>query len=265
MPSLLEKTLIKVHPLYRMALCLRRKHFNAEKYVYTRLIDAGDYVIEGGANRGYFTPFFARWVGPKGRVYAFEPVPPTFKKLQAHCKVYNCDNLNLIPKALWHQNERLSMYVPGTQDGQASLTQHDTGYWNEQKEVQTYEIDALRLDDFIEGVSLKRLDFIKLDLEGAELQALQGAFRVLERFGPILHLELENQWMKDFGSNTESAILFLKELGYTDFLLYQKDGYSVYDFEDVISSGVSLDGNVIAFKKSRKDKCRFFKKIPVSR
>jgi hypothetical protein len=68
--------------------------------------------------------------------------------------------------------------------------------------------------------ALGRLDFIKVDTEGAELPALQGMRSLLEQYHPILHLEVETAWMSAFGYGVVELEAFLRDLGYNYFWTY---------------------------------------------
>jgi len=67
------------------------------------------------------------------------------------------------------------------------------------------------------------IDFMKVDVEGAELQVLKGARDILVRDHPILHLEIEERWMISFGYGASEVELFLRSIGYSHFASYEKN------------------------------------------
>lgn len=76
-----------------------------------------------------------------------------------------------------------------------------------------------RLDDFVRDRGLTRLDFLKCDVEGAELLVLRGDTDTLKQFQPVLYLEVSPDWTADFGYHPTAIIEFLRPFGYNRFLL----------------------------------------------
>jgi FkbM family methyltransferase len=136
---------------------------------------SGDVIVDGGAHWGDTALYFAAAAGAGGRVVSFEFEPMNLAvfahNMQLNPELARC--IELVPAALWHQageSVAVHSYGPGTQirpDGEASAP--------------TDTIDAL-----LERGSVPRVDFVKLDVEGAELNALRGAEATLRRFRPRL-------------------------------------------------------------------------------
>lgn len=170
--------------VYESILRFRDKT-NLEKLVFLNLVRNGDVVFDVGANRGYYTLLYSHLVGKKGQVHAFEPVPPTFDLLSskiAACKRF--DNVILNKAAVADMADTLPLYMPGEDDGQASLKKHSSGSWKNAEQVRAFECQAVRLDDYIAEKKIRRLDFIKCDVEGAELLVLRGVTQTLSKFTP---------------------------------------------------------------------------------
>ncbi len=199
--------------LYRAALRLKGT-LTAELRTFTRLVRAGDVVFDIGANRGAFTVLFSRIVGPTGTVYAFEPVPPTFARLSERVTAEGAvGNTRLVPSAASDRPGQFTIYMPGDDDGQASLARHATGSWAG-GQVHEYTCTAVRLDDYIAESGLNRLDFVKCDVEGAELLALRGLEKAVARWKPSLYIEMNPDWIKGFGYTARNLLDFLRAAGY---------------------------------------------------
>jgi len=209
----LQKFLARVPVLYR-AILLVLGRGSVEKRLYLSLIRKGNTVFDIGANQGYFTILFSDLVGPSGRVHAFEPVPSTFARLSEAVQVAGCDNVTMNQLALGEIEKTASIFVPGDDGGQAAFVRHQHGSW-EKADVQECAVEVARLDDYANGVS--RIDFIKCDVEGAELLVLEGGANVLQRCRPILFLENDDRWMLDFGWSSSNVLQLLQEIGYTHF------------------------------------------------
>lgn len=200
--------------LYRAALRLAGSQ-NFEKAAFLRLIRRGQTVLDIGANRGDFTLLFSDLVGPSGQVHAFEPVPPTFALLERHIAASaRHPNVRLNRFGLAAQAGSFPIHVPNSDLGQASLQRHSAASW-QHSSVETFPCELRRLDDY--ASQLARLDFAKIDVEGAELSVLQGGCATLGRFAPVLHLEYFGEWTRAFGYAAGDLVSALQSLGYRCF------------------------------------------------
>jgi FkbM family methyltransferase len=201
--------------LYLAALDLLRSR-NWEKRCYLRLIRRGDTVVEAGANVGDFTLLFSDLVGPLGVVHAFEPVGVNFERLRqcmSRCARYQ--NYRLCPDALGEYRGEVTVYFPELDPAQASLRVQAEGSWTMSGNHRSQVAFQTRLDEY--SANLDRVDFLKCDVEGAELLVLQGARQTLLRWTPKILLELNPDWSRSFGYSPEDTLAFLRSCGYRRF------------------------------------------------
>lgn len=223
--------------VYKWLLEISRSNSN-EKMAYLSIIKRGDTVLDIGANKGDFTVLFSNIVGSKGLVYAFEPVPITFNVLnQRVLREQYHKNIFLNNFALGDNSGNFDIHVPSGDYGQASLRLHDTGSWSNPG-LEVFNCLVKTLDDFVLEKGLKKIDFIKLDVEGAELLALKGGQKVLHELHPIIHLEYFSAWTKGFGYTAKDLFDFLKSCKYNYFF---KDDFSYINStpEQLDESGIS--------------------------
>lgn len=217
MNAFLDSLLARAPGFYAW-LAGRRRRPNLEKIVFLSLVRPGDVVVDAGANTGYYTLLFSHLAGARGRVHAFEPVPPTFELLADHVtRGRRTDNVVLNRCALAEEAGEVSLFVPGRDLGQASMARHTAGSWEQEREVTGHSGTAVRLDGYAAGLSA--LDFLKCDVEGAELPALRGGRETLRRFTPLLAIEVCPDWTAAFSYRPEDVVRFLTPLGYDRFLL----------------------------------------------
>ncbi len=210
MNPFIENLLVR-SPRFYAALFRLKRNRNLDKLVFLSLVEQGDTVYDGGANFGYFT----RLVGRRGQVHAFEPVAETFDRLQENCRSSKLQSgLILNRLALGDRCGTVSIYKPGNDSGQASLKAHAVGTWSQDPRVESITAEMVTLDSYWHEAKDLRVDFIKLDLEGAELLALRGGRKLLSQCRPILHLEVRSEFVADFGYRTEELYSFLREIGY---------------------------------------------------
>lgn len=209
---------------------------SAEKRVYLSIVKRGDTVIDVGANVGYFTMLFSDLVGKNGEVHAFEPVPATFQQLSQNIRRYpGYGNVQLNSVALGNEDHQTCMFLPGTDHGQAALVRHHSGSWKGAP-LASSEVQMMTLDTYAQR--FRRVDFVKCDVEGAELLVLRGGQSTLRRFQPKLCLEVDGQWMESFGWTAMDLFSFLRQLGYSHF--YRVDAGLIPVEADGCAEGVIL-------------------------
>lgn len=145
-----------------------------------RHIPMGGTVIEGGAHIGYHTVLAARLVGSAGRVIAFEPAPATYALLAENIALNGCENVTVVQAALADISGRGSLHLSSTWSGDHRVA--------ETPSRTAIEIELTSLDQYLSQEEL--VDFIKLDIQGAEPLALKGAKHVFDR-SPLLVAAIE--------------------------------------------------------------------------
>lgn len=143
-----------------------------------RLLGTGDSFIDGGANVGAFSVLAARIVGDAGTVHAIEMHPETFAALSSNVALNGLQNVTLFNKALSSESGKtMAAKVGRNRFGQASLSTKSKVFSDDA--AVSFNVDLVTLDEVAQ--SLGRVALIKLDLEGYELAALQGAEQLLKR------------------------------------------------------------------------------------
>ncbi len=191
----------------------RIKNFGGEKEQLNIFIDnlkKGDVVWDVGAFIGLFTVFSAKSVGPEGKVYAFEPEKNTALKLNMNCKLNKLNNVKIVNYALSNTNEVGKLYPANEGQNAIHSLQPHTALKDTGVEINLKQGDTLVTENIIEPPNV-----IKLDVEGAELQSLQGMSEILKnpecRF---LFLELHHRDLSRFDATEEEVISILKDSGF---------------------------------------------------
>jgi FkbM family methyltransferase len=176
-------------------------------FIY-KMINDGDVVFDIGSHIGWYTINFAKKF-PSAFVYGFEPVPTTFEFLKKNVKLNHIKNVNVYNYGLSEKNETIPFhYFPG---GSAlaspkNLINH--------KKTELVQCCLKCLDDEMHSYNIKKLDFMKIDVEGCELKVLKGGIKSIKKFRPIIYIELYDPWCKKFGYAANDAMKLLCELGY---------------------------------------------------
>jgi FkbM family methyltransferase len=149
--------------------------FNYYQHFYK--VKADDVVLDAGANCGHLSIFFSKLVGKDGLVYAFEPDAINIERINNNIE-WNLgidDNIKIEELLLWDENKMVDFYEAGTV-GSSAVWIPDSD-----KCVQK---EAVRIDDWVLKNNIKKLDFIKMDIEGAEIEALDGCVQTIENLKP---------------------------------------------------------------------------------
>jgi FkbM family methyltransferase len=157
----------------RLAPRYRRTFWNVEEYeAFRTATGPGDVVIDAGANTGAYTVLFAQWVGPQGRVFAFEPVPRIARALRAQVALNGLTGrVRVVEAALGESEGTLTMTAPGMVGiNRRALSTDSTRH--------RLNVPSVSLDRFCQQRSLAPA-VLKIDVEGAELDVLRGARQVL--------------------------------------------------------------------------------------
>ena len=150
--------------------------------LYPRMILPGSVCYDVGANTGIHTLLFSRLVGHGGKVIAFEPYRINSSHLRHLVRLNNASNVEIVEVALGCQNEDVDFFL-GIHNKQGSMV----GIGCQSGE--TIKVSCRTVDSLItEG--LPPPNFLKLDIEGAESSALEGAKRTLETLRPTMVVEL---------------------------------------------------------------------------
>ncbi|MBU1002516.1 MAG: FkbM family methyltransferase [Proteobacteria bacterium] len=141
----------------------------------------GDIVIDGGVSENINQQAgFIKAVGDTGKIYGFEPDPIGFEKARESLKKHDAKGIfQLIPSGLWHKRDTLHFDLAG-----------DGTHVSHQGSPDSCPCEVISVDEFVDALSLKKVDLIKLDVEGAEVNVIKGAIKTITRFKPKLAISL---------------------------------------------------------------------------
>ena len=179
-----------------------------------RFLQSGMMVFDAGAHEGYYTLFASKRVGRGGKVIAFEPSPRERKALRWHVLINRCWNVRIHGLALGNESEEAELHVVnGAQTGLNSLKPPAVP-----GKTRTLRVQVTSLDDWLRVRNLGRVDFIKLDVEGAELSVLNGARELLRRRPrPVILAEVEDVRTQPWGYRAREIVVTLDALEYEWF------------------------------------------------
>jgi len=175
------------------------------KEVIKVLVKPGATVIDAGANFGYNSVLLGKQIGPNGTLVSFEPQRIIYQQLCGNLILNNIYNATAYQAALGDGSKGVANMKPVEYQAEW-VNIGDTSIGEDGEEVAVYTLDEI-------GIS--KLDFIKMDIQGYELFALQGAQNILSIYQPDLFIEIEPHQLIKFNVTEEQLLTYIKSFGYS--------------------------------------------------
>jgi len=201
-----------------LAIYLLGKFENTTVRTYRRFLRQGDSVLDIGANIGAHTLHLAACVGDTGHVVAFEPTAYAYRKLLCNlslnphlaARVYTeqimlTDRDETIAPSNLYASWPLITNLPSVHPKHLGLAKSTTG------------ARALTLDHYLDSHPEVKPDFIKLDVDGNECSMLRGARQTLQRYHPMLLMEIMPYGLEETGHSLDELLSILADSGYELF------------------------------------------------
>jgi|GEM_PF-1148876 len=208
--------------LFRDSILSKLIYFSFEDTEITfirKFLKAGDIFFDVGANIGLFSLYAANKVTNAGKVFSFEPAPITYQRLMSNVVLNELVNVKSENIGLSSNEAILKFNV--------SLTGYDA--WNsfaelnEIGETETIEVPVISLDRYIQKNNITKIDLIKIDVEGWELNVMKGAINLLsQENAPVLLVEFTETNAFAAGYYCGELFDFVKSFGY-EWYSYDKE------------------------------------------
>lgn len=181
-----------------------------ESELFRSKIKPGMTIIDIGANLGYYTAIASRLAGERGLVVGFEPEPNFFKLLSRNIRRNDMKNVTCFELAIAEKNGVADLYLSNENKGHNSIIRSE--------ELKTsVHVKTTTLDYFLASQRIPKVDIIKMDIEGAEVLALEGMKNTLIKHRPLLFLEFSPHSIIKIKRNPMDFLLTLRDIGYSIF------------------------------------------------
>jgi len=186
----------------------------AETRFVGRFLREGMTVLDVGAHHGLYTLLASVAVGPSGKVVAFEPSPREQKQLRDNVRLNRCRNVRIEPVAVGSSRGRANLFlVQGSEDYCNSLRPPAV-----KADTVGVSVAVETLDDFLRENRIPRVDFLKVDVEGGELEVLRGASKLLaSELRPVIMCETAEIRTAPWGYSAREIVGALEQLQYVWF------------------------------------------------
>lgn len=204
-------------------------------------IQKGWTIIDVGSNIGYYVLLEARLTGKKGKIIAIEPIPSNFFYLVKNIKLNREKNIIPVNYAISNKNGKIKM-IQSSYSNWCSVFTGKVPEILKNKEYKIIDVPVATLDSLVKQLKLRNVNLIRMDIEGHEYQALEGARKVVKKYHPDLLIEIHTKYLEN---KTEKLLQFLKNEGYQikwgvlrdlDFLgVGSKEDIKRYSFEELLT------------------------------
>jgi len=183
--------------------CINNPVWLEMRFIRDHLIQEGDVVLECGGHHGCSTILLANWVGEHGKVVSLEPFPPNFRILEENVRLNGLRNV--IPK----------MEAAGAETGTITFDEASSAITSSGRGV---AVRVSRLDEY------EHLNptLLKIDVEGFEMQVLQGAGKILSK-RPKLAIEVHAELLPQFGASVEGILSLIGAADYRMWVQWKDD------------------------------------------
>ena len=202
--------------LYRSRFCPVR---TSPTRITASVLRRGDVYLDVGASEGQMVCLASAAVGPSGRVYAFEPRTSAFQHLQLMSVAYRLTNVELFQSLVGDSSGESVFFENVDNPSSSSLSQGWAG-----GVAKSYPV--ITLDEWSEKNSVSRVDLVKIDVEGAEMQVLRGGLQLLQRTHPLVIFEIGGRETRKecFGYSISDLTELLGSVGYAEFYCLRGTG-----------------------------------------
>ena len=231
-----------------------------------RFLEPGMTFIDVGANEGIYSIFAARRVGPSGTVWAFEPSARELGRLRRNASSNELD-FNIFSVGLSDSECDAEFFV--AENRYAGLNTLGKIPYTGVNVARTERVHLLPLDDVVSQNPLSRIDIIKIDIEGGELNMLRGAVETLRRYRPLLLFELLRPALASQGTSPEAVIEYVQNQRYTLYQFAPSSGLPTLarpiEYNNIGWSAFGIGENLIAVPEEISLPPAVYSYLPVDR
>jgi FkbM family methyltransferase len=214
---------IRIAPIETLSTGYYEK--NDTRMIYD-LIENNFTVFDIGANIGWYSIGIAKHK-KNIHVYSFEPIPKIFENLQSNLKLNKSKNIKIFNHGFYNEHKNLIFYYYPDASGYSSNTPFPG-----KKNFEMIKCKLTLLDSFIKKNKISNIDFIKCDVEGAELFVFQGGLTTIEQFKPIVISEISRINQKKYSYHPNAIIQFFKEMNYLCFVADEQGLREIKEIND---------------------------------
>ena len=197
-------------------------------HLIQKLLKEPKIIIDVGAHAGQFSKMVSRIYNNKVNIIAIEP--GTYARLILRLSIFfnRFKNIFVIPMAVSDQKDFSFLNVPEKRKnslgfGLSHMSKHHDDFSKRNFKIHYDYVPVTTIDQIIKDLEVKNVDFIKIDIEGYEYKALLGALETIEKFKPIIYIELIQNSLNRNSNSLDDVYNFLRKLNYKSYYIKDSD------------------------------------------
>lgn len=211
-----------------------------ETVFWQKIIQKNDVILDIGANIGYYSLMASKRIGEKGKIFAFEPVSNTYKKLQDNIYLNNFTNIRSENLAVSNSESEIELFVADEMStGSSSIAMH-VNFSGIKEKVKTIEIDK-----YCKLNKIEKLDLVKIDVEGCEPMVIEGMNHTMISKKPLILIEVLDERLNKINSSKEKLYELFNKADY--------EAYEIIDNNSLKKISKPKEGGLIVFKHRNKN------------
>ena len=213
--------------------------------IISQIVKPGDICLDVGANIGWYTTLLQKLVGKGGAVYAFEPVPNVFEKLRRNVNLNEPPaNVTINNFALGNTEKIVELHIfANLPEGHHSIATFDN------TEYETFPCPMITVDSYLSENQIGEVNFVKMDIEGAEMMMLEGADKLFnQQRPPIWEIEMALDTTRGFNYLPNDLIKYMRQKADYEFYAIDEVNFGLYPIEGF--SPEDQGANVLCLPKS---------------
>lgn len=196
-------------------------------------------ILDLGAHIGLFSILMAKQCNGNAKIYSFEGSPETFKILEKHISINNFNGIiNPINQVISDQKGEINFFVSSSKGDNANSI---SNYKENERKLSSIRINSTSIDSFVKEHNLNKLDFFKIDVEGAECKVIRGGKNSIIKFKPKMLLSIHPKAIFQLNDNLHDEFDFLKGLGYKIYF----NGILINSYSDIAGETELFDLHLI--------------------
>jgi len=157
----------------------------------------GKTVFDVGGYVGLHTMFFARAVGETGKIITFEPNPRNCEELLYNVRLNNLDNVTIMQIGLGRMHEKVDLAIDPIYPARGTVDKNKREQMLRKRGARTVKVEVAPLDSLMEIRKLPRPDFVKVDVEGFEMDVLYSMAKTISNYKPNLFIEIHGEILRE--------------------------------------------------------------------
>ncbi|GMQ63301.1 FkbM family methyltransferase [Vallitalea maricola] len=180
------------------------------------MLEDNSVIFDVGANLGWYTINILKNI-KNSMVYSFEPINKTCNQLKRNLELNGLMTQNIYNLGFYNDDKILEFFYNKIESGASSIIDI-----RQNELTEKVKCKVKKMDTFITDNNIKKLDFIKCDVEGSELFVYQGGLDTIKRFKPVIFSEMLRKWSAKFGYHPNKIIDFFSDIDYECFIIKNK-------------------------------------------